>query len=762
MNKIYTIDSLKADNPNLLWEESIFHNANGYIGVRGAYEEGYPAPLTSIRGQYINGIYDIVGMKQAEPLHGLVEEKQTIVNIADTQSVTIRVGDETFSPFDGEVNQYCRFVDMTEGITVRRISWTSPKGYRFRLEFRRMTSFIRQPLFLQEIKISSDNFSGPVEVISGHSGEVRNFSDPSDPRVANESRQYVAVKQIEVQDGTTFISTATSRSGLEICSGVGHQLPDDFTGRIESGANRAAHTITGSISKGQEICLRKYSWFTDSLRSIDPQADAKAGLKAVMDEPPERLYEEQRQYLRRYWQGAELEIEGDDELNLAVAYNQYALLQSAGRDGVCNMAAKGLSGEGYEGHYFWDSEIYAIPCFNIQQPGISRNLILYRYHTLDKARHNARALGHEKGALYPWRTINGDECSGYFPSGTAAYHINGDIVYAIVAYYLATGDEQLICDFGSEIIMESARLWMDMGNEAQGRFCIHAVTGPYEYTCMVNNNYYTNALAKYNLEWAAKCKDILLAAGKWEQFCRKINITDDEIRQFQSTAEMMYLPYQPELDINPQDDSFMEKQRWDFTKTPKEKYPLLLHCHPLTLYRKQVCKQADTVLAHFLLEDYQKASTVRNSYAYYEAITTHDSSLSTCIFSIMAAKLGMVEKAYDYFGESAKLDLFNTHGNTKDGIHTANMAGNYMAIVYGFAGLRIKEAGIHLAPCIPEQWQAYRFRFTYRGTALEVQVNREKSIIRRVSGEAVNLYVYDQLILLQDIAEANTRTEERS
>lgn len=746
----YEIDGNMQNQEALLLGETIFHNANGYIGVRGAYEEGYPAEYTSIRGQYINALYDITDMKQAETLCGLIEKKQTMINVADTQSMEIWLGNERFSMFTGTVKEAKRSVDLKKGVTLRKIEWISPEGKEITLQFRRMTSFIKLPLFLQEIILTCHNYEGEICLISRHCGEVQNFCDPSDPRVAGESAQYLFADTPKCQEGISLISARTSRSGLKVCSGVGHRIPAGYEKQIEIKNKEAVHKIAGTAVKGQAVQFYKYSWFADSVRWENPEEETEKELKKIILRPVEELYHEQEKYMADFWEKSNLEIEGDEELNCAVHYNQYALLQSVGKDCHSNMAAKGLSGEGYEGHFFWDTEMYALPCFIITQPEIAKMLISFRYGTLDQARENAKKLGHKKGALYPWRTINGEECSGYFLSGTAAYHISGDIAYSVAAYYLATNDIAFLCEQGAEILLETARLWVDTGNFVNGQFHIQDVTGPDEYTCMVNNNYYTNLLAKYNLEWAVKCEKLLMAEGKWETLCKKIDLQPEELQEFKKAADEMYLPYDEELDINPQDDSFLKKKKWDFAHTPKENYPLLLHYHPLALYRRQVCKQADTVLAHFILEDYQKLSTIRSSFLYYEKVTTHDSSLSTCIFSIMAAKLGMVEKAYEYFGESAKLDLFNTHKNTKDGIHTANMAGNYMAIIYGFAGLRIKESGLYLSPCIPDKWKSFQFRFQYQGTRMEIKVSKEGCLLRRLTGRPVTIHFYGRSVLVED------------
>ena len=379
-----------------------------------------------------------------------------------------------------------------------------------------------------------------------------------------------------------------------------------------------------------------------------------------------------------------------------------------------------------------------MPFFTLTNPQIARALLHYRWSILDAARANARLLGHAKGALYPWRTITGRECSGYFPSGTAQYHINGDIAYAAAAYYLAPGALDYLAGEGAELLAETARLWLCVGSWYDGTFRICDVTGPDEYTCIVNNNYYTNACARYNLLWAVRAVQLLEEAGGYEADLARVGLGAEERQAMQRAAEKMYLPRDEKLGILAQDDSFLHKPVWDIAGTPKENFPLLLHYHPLELYRYQVCKQADTVLSLFVHEDLQDAETARRTFAYYEKVTTHDSSLSTCIFSIVAARLGLPEKAWRYFGDSALTDLHNMQGNTKDGIHTANMGGSYMAIVYGFAGLRITENGLRLEPMLPAQWQGYRFRFGYRGSRLELSVDKNGGMLTLQSGAPVS------------------------
>lgn len=747
---IYEIKNLSLQNEDLILNETVFHNANGYIGVRSNFEEGYPEGFDSIRGSYINGFYDIAQMKQAEKLYGMVEEKQTMLNVVDSQSIRLFFDGEEFNMFEGTVIESSRWLNMDEGYTGRRVIWRSPKGKEVEIIIKRMTSFYQLSLFTIEYLVKALNFEGNITFESLHIGEVMNYSNPEDPRVAGESFKHLLPHSAKIIDDTSFIVTDTSKSGLSVCTGVKNQISKTGDTDLQLDSHKAICTIRTNIIRSETITLTKYTVFSDSIREKDCKLKAMIEMDRALSISLEEHYKKQKEYLIDYWNRAFLEIEGDDELSLAVRYNLYQLIQSVGKDEHSNIAAKGLSGEGYEGHFFWDTEMYIQPFFTLTNPKIAKNLIEYRYATLEEAKENAKIMGHKKGALYPWRTIMGKECSGYFPAGTAQYHINGDIAYSIVAYYLATKDVNFIAKKAGEIVFETARLWIDVGNYVDGVFHINGVTGPDEYTCMVNNNYYTNLSAQYNLKWAVKFFDLLEELSLLKPVADKIGLVGEEIAEFKMAAENMFLSYDEKLKINPQDDSFLQKPVWDIENTPKNKFPLLLHYHPLHLYRYQICKQADTVLAHFIFEDAQSMETIRNSFLYYEKVTTHDSSLSTCIYSIVASKLGMEEKAYDYFGDSAKLDLFNTHHNTKDGIHTANMGGNYMAVVYGFAGLRLKEQGLFFAPAIPKKWRGYQFKITYEQSQIKVEVQEDGCIFTLVSGSEKCIYVYGKEYLLKD------------
>lgn len=749
MDKSWILEETKLEKEELLKNESLFHTANGYLGIRGNFEEGYQEGIKTIRGTYINGFYDIGQLKYTEKFVGFPEEYQKMVNLIDIQGIDLYIEGERFSLFEGVCFHYRRTLYMQKGIVERCIGWRSKRGHEVEIKVKRMASFAVLELFTIEYSVTSLNFTGTVEIKSSQIGTVSNFSDSNDPRLAHESTKNILIEKMQIEDELAIMIVHTGSSELTLASVVGHVVNGLEKVKYQILDDRIIGETSAVIKTGETVSIEKYAIFTDSRRYPKCEVEAFTIANKVTSLSLELWYNQQVVYLKNFWDAAYVNILGDVKMNTGIHFSMYGLLQSVGKDKFGNIAAKGLSGEGYEGHYFWDTEIYIFPFFLLTQSQLAKNLLEFRYQILEQAREQARLLGHKKGALYPWRTITGTECSSYFISGSAQYHMNGDIAYTFIQYYLATGDICFMQEKGAEVLFEIARLWLDAGHFTEESFKIDCVTGPDEYTCLVNNNYYTNAVAKYSLYWAYQFYVLLKEAGTLEAVVHKIKLEEIEVLEWRNASELMYLPVDDELRINPQDDSFLMKKPWDFQRTKEDQYPLLLHFHPLYIYRHQVLKQADTVLAHFLLEDYQSMEVVRNSFEYYEKITTHDSSLSTCIYGNVAARLFMVDKAYTYFTKTAGLDLYDTHGNTKHGIHTANMGGTYMGIVYGFGGLRIKEDGLHLNSVIPVQWEGYEFKINFQKRVLKICVMQEKLRITILSGDAMDVWIYETMYRIE-------------
>jgi alpha,alpha-trehalose phosphorylase len=430
------------------------------------------------------------------------------------------------------------------------------------------------------------------------------------------------------------------------------------------------------------------------------------------------------------------------EIQQAIRFNLFHILQASARAEDTGVSAKGLTGQAYEGHYFWDTEIYLLPFLIYTSPRIAKNLLMFRYKMLPQARARARELGH-RGAMFPWRTINGEEASAYYAAGTAQYHINADIMYALRKYVHATGDESFLHDCGAEMLVETARLWLSLGfySDAKGgKFCINSVTGPDEYNTVVNNNAYTNLMARENLGYAAQTVEALreTAPDAYNTLVHKTALEPSEVEGWTLAAERMYVPYDEKLKIIPQDDSFLDREPWDFRNTPQDHYPLLLFYHPLDIYRKQVIKQADVVLAMFLLGEAFTLESKKRNFEFYDPLTTGDSSLSSCVEAIIAAQVGDIGKAIRYGVAALLMDLADVGGNVKDGCHIASMGGTWMMLAYGLGGMRDEDGTLSFRPRrAPEDNAILRFPVTYRGQMLEVEIGLEKVEYQLREGECL-------------------------
>ncbi|HQF72878.1 MAG TPA: glycosyl hydrolase family 65 protein [Treponemataceae bacterium] len=743
---IFTIERSDFAPHTLPLEETLFHCANGYLGVRSNFEEGQPEGIRGIRGTYINAFHDTHPIHHPEKLYGFPEVGEKILNVTDVQTISVVVDGEPVNLNTLNTGSYNRVLDMQRGYSGRTALWTGETGKRIRIAARRLASFTTPELFALEYSVEALD---PLTVRLGAEvrGAVSNFFDPADPRVSGSAFSPLVVESVDVTGSRILVSSRTGESALRLAVGVDHQCTHSGKADIaltgENTRDSAVLSCEVRLQPGEKITIVKKAVFCDSLRYENPEIAVHSLLDARLTENFESILATQETYLASFWDTAAISIEGDDDSLRGLLFNLYHLLQSAPRDQYSHIPAKGLSGEGYEGHYFWDTEIYMLPFFLYTNPELAKNLLEYRYTTLPEARDHARELGHSRGAAYPWRTITGRECSPYYPSGSAQYHINADIAWALWRYHEATGDEEFLFTRSAEILFETARIWMETGTFSGNKFRINTVTGPDEYTCLVNNNYYTNAMAQQNLRFAYQVHTLMenRKPEALNELSKKIALSPDEPETWNLAAETMLLPYDPEHDINPQDDSFLLKPVWDFANTPDSNYPLLLHYHPMTLSRFQVCKQADTILAYILLDSAEKESTIRNSYSLYEKITTHDSSLSYAAFSLMAARLGEAEKAYRYFNRTVSLDLDDIQKNTRDGIHAANMGGTWLATVQGFGGFRPINGVPAFTPCLPAAWQSLAYRVQFRNTVIAVLVRHDEILFEIVSGPALDIMV---------------------
>ncbi|WP_310830666.1 beta-phosphoglucomutase [Paenibacillus pedocola] len=740
--------------------ESVFALGNGYIGMRGNFEEGYHGKAgTSVAGNYLNGFYDSEPIVYPEGAFGLPARNQSMLNVTDARIIELSIEGHTFRLDSGIVHRYRRWLDMKSGILHREVEWESPAGHRLLLMIRRMVSLQHKHLAAIEYKVTALNFSGTLHFVSALDGQITRTEASDDPRLGSGSAEPSLLLEDAGYDEAAdilWMRQRTRHTRFALLTAVSHGL------QAESG-RELSRQLTGqriwacyeaAVQSGESVTLTKYITYHTSKDYPEEELQSRSVKVLSMAETYgfSGLADEQHSYLDQFWGHTDVEIKGDPALQQGIRFNMFQLLQSTGRDGVTNIAAKGLTGEGYEGHYFWDTEMYMLPFFTYTQPAVSRALLEFRYATLGKARERAAVMS-QKGALYPWRTIDGEENSAYFPAGTAQAHINADIAYGLKQYVQATGDLGFLASKGAEILFETSRFWLDLGhfNPARGgAFCIDAVTGPDEYTAIVNNNAYTNLMVQDQFLYAYETARLLEQQypEDYERLRQAIGLSMEEAESWKEAAGKMFIPFDEELGIYAQDDTFLTKRKWDFENTPADKYPLLLNYHPLVIYRHQVLKQADLVMAMFLLGDkFSLADKIRN-YKYYEPLTTHDSSLSPCIHSIVSAEIGDLAGAYAYFDRTVRMDLDDINRNAKDGLHMAAMAGSWMSIVNGFGGLRQYNGMLCFAPALPEQWESYRFKITVRGQLLDIYVDSGAAVYTLLEGTSLQIKHRDRILTL--------------
>ncbi|MDI3529948.1 MAG: alpha,alpha-trehalose phosphorylase [Thermoanaerobacter sp.] len=739
--------------------ETIFTLANGYIGMRGTFEERYSGPKnTSFNGTYINGFYEIHDIVYPEGGYGFAKIGQTMLNVADSKIIKLYVDGEEFDLLQGKILFYERVLDMKKGFVERKVKWESPTGKILEVKIKRIVSLNRQHLAAISFTMQPVNFTGKIRFVSAIDGNVSNINDSEDVRVGSNLKGKV-LKTIDksVEGLKGWIVQKTQKSNFSYACAIDNVLVADSKYEVSNSLEEDGVKVIVDLEaeKGTSYTLNKFiSYYTS--KDFDENklvALALEEIEKAKNDGFETIEKEQEEFLNSFWKDADVIIEGDKALQQGIRFNEFHLLQSVGRDGKTNIAAKGLTGEGYEGHYFWDSDIYIMPFFLYTKPEIAKALVMYRYNLLDAARSRAKELGH-KGALYPWRTIDGPECSAYFPAGTAQYHINADIVYALKRYVEATNDVDFLYDYGCEILFETARFWEDLGAYIPlkgNKFCINCVTGPDEYTALVDNNAYTNYMAKMNLEYAYDIANKMKkeVPQKYQKVASKLNLKDEEIVAWKKAADNMYLPYSKELDIIPQDDSFLYKERITVDEIPEDQFPLLLHWHYLNIYRYQICKQPDVLLLMFLQREKFTKDELKKNYDYYEPITTHDSSLSPAIFSILANEIGYTDKAYKYFMMTARMDLDDYNDNVKDGIHAASMAGTWSAVVNGFGGMRVYTNELHFEPRLPKEWNLLSFNVRYKGRKINVKLTKESVVFALLEGEPIEIYCFDEKIFLE-------------
>lgn len=720
--------------------ETLFALSNGYLGIRGAFEEGAPArsPAT-----LLNGFHETWPIVYPEAAHGFATTGQTILPVPDGTAVRLLVDEEPVTCENTEVRHFERTLDMRHAVLTRTVVLQLSDGRRFRLHSERLVSLAQRHLAVLRYEITALDAPGRVVL----SSELVAPTEPVGQDVTLDPRQSRQVTGSlrpgpDRTDGLRVVRAySTARSGLTVAAAMDHEVDDGVTHvgtRVEPARARVVFDVETQV--GVPVGITKWLAYH---HGDDDAGELLNRAGMTIHRARDAGYEAVRAAHEReadvFWERSEVALAGTSQGQQAVHYNQFTLLQATWRSEGHGVPSKGLTGTGYEGHYFWDTEAYLLPFLIHTSPRIARSLLMHRVRMLPAARARAREVGCD-GALFPWRTINGQEASAYYAAGTAQYHIDADVAYALEQYVTVTGDTDLMVQHGAELLVETARMWAGLGyfsDRHDGRFVIMRVTGPDEYSTVVDNNLYTNLMAAENLRAAADTLDWLAREHPKEHavLVDGLRVLDSEVATWRRAAEAMYVPFDETFGVHLQDDAFTRLERWDFAGTPQEMYPLLLHFHPLVIYRHQVIKQADVVLATVMLPERFTPDERRRIFEYYDPLTTGDSSLSECMQAIAAADVGKFRTAEEYLVDATSIDLTDRAGNLRDGVHAASAGGMWMALVQGFAGYRWR--GTQFSPMLPTRARRMRFPLQIRGSVLEVDVREDLVTYTVRSGEPV-------------------------
>ncbi len=705
----------------LAQSESVLALSNGHIGLRANLDEGEPHGLP---GSYLNSFYELRPLPYAEAGYGYPEQGQTIVNVTNGKLIRLLVDDEPFDVRYGDLRAHERVLDMRAGTLDRTVEWVSPAGQAVRVRSTRLVSFTQRAVAAICYEVEPVDKEARVVIQSGLVANEELPVTKKDPRVAAVLEEPLESEQHLANGAGGLLIHRTKASGLRMAAAMTHVVegPDRTVVSTEAFPDWARTTIACVLKPGERLrVIKLLAYGFSSQRSLPALRDqVGAALASARLSGWEGLCQGQREYLDAFWDAADVRVDGDPAVQQAVRFGLFHVLQAGARNEMRPIAAKGLTGPGYDGHSFWDTEMFVLPVLIYSQPDAAAQVLRWRHATLDLARERARTLG-LKGAAFPWRTIRGHETSGYWPAGTAGFHIGAGIADATMRYLQATGDEAFEREVGVELLVETARLWRSLGHhDRHGAFHIDGVTGPDEYSAVSNDNVYTNLMAQRNLLGAAD------AVLRHPDVADALDVGEEEAASWRDAAHAMAVPYDAELGVHQQSEGFTRFQEWNFEETAPDDYPLLL-THPyFDLYRRQVIKQSDLVLAmHWRGDAFTPEEKVRN-FAYYEARTVRDSSLSSCTQAVMAAETGHLELAHDYLGEAALTDLHDSHSNTSDGVHLAALAGAWLGLVAGFGGMRDHDGVLSFAPRLPSRFERLDFSLLWRGLRLRVSVRPDE------------------------------------
>ena len=724
--------------------ESIFSIGNGQIGQRANFEETFTGK--TLQGNYIGGVYYPDKTRVGWWKNGYPEYFAKVPNACDWIGIRIILDQEEVNLAKADVKSFHRELDMQKGLLIRHVEFVTPKGRHISIASTRFCSMADDEIGAIEYKVKSHNYEGGLALVSYLDFDVMNsdanydekFWD-ADLQVANENEMYVTAKTRK----TNFLCAASMDHSVNITGGKTDHYFD-----YGNGEKYVEVFISGDIAVDGEWIYYKYVNISSSRNHANEDliTNAKAKSKYALAQGFELLKKDHIAAWAKIWDTADIVIKDDVAAQQGIRFNIFQLYQTyTGADSRLNIGPKGFTGEKYGGSTYWDTEAYCLPFYlSTTDASVARNLLVYRHNQLDRAIENAEKLGFTNGAaLYPMVTMNGEECHNEWEITFEEIHRNGAIAYAIYDYIKYTGDQEYLATHGVEVLVGIARFWAQRVNwsEAKQQYVMLGVTGPNEYENNVNNNWYTNYIACWCLEYAAESL-AYIEENHGEDYMRisdLIQLKKSELTKWADIRSKMYLPKDESKGVYLQQDGFLDKEIIPVNQLEENHRPINQKWSWDRILRSCYIKQADVLQGIYFFEDRFEIEDIKRNFEFYEPLTVHESSLSPCVHSILATKLGMDEKAYEMYLRTSRLDLDDYNNDTEDGCHITSMAGTWLAIVRGFAGMSVVDDTLSFSPRLPKQWSEVSFKTNFRGQLVEMIMSKDGNEVKNLSDEPVSV-----------------------
>lgn len=742
--------------------ESIFSIGNGFMGQRANFEEYYSGE--TLQGSYIGGVYYPDKTRVGWWKNGYPEYFAKVINATNWIGINVAIEGELLDLNHCEVEDFRRELNMHDGLLTRTATASLPNGKKVRLMSRRFISLTEKDLGAIEFTITPLNFSGSIELVPYLDGDVVNSDSNYDEKF------WVEIGK-KAGESFSYVHSKTKKTGFEVCTAMKWQLSVNGTTTkpnvtLQEDASYVSNKIIVEASKAESIVLHKYVAIESSLYNDNEElvAVSESRLNELFSKGFDRLLDEHSSAWHEKWEESDIRIGGDLSAQQAIRFNIFQLYQTyTGENENLNIGPKGFTGEKYGGVTYWDTEAYCLPFYmRTADSSVARNLLKYRYNHLQKAQQNAQMLGFNHGAaLYPMVTINGEECHNEWEITFEEIHRNGAIAYAVYNYIQYTGDEAYMAEYGLEVLIGISRFWSQRVNwsENKQKYVLLGVTGPNEYENNVNNNWYTLKLISWTLKYTMEQIEKLSASGQFEQIAAKIGFTKStELDKWKDVVNNLYFPEDKTRNVFLQQDGFLDKDLTPVNELPESERPIHQNWSWDRILRSCYIKQADVLQGLYMFEKDYDEETIKRNFDFYEPLTVHESSLSPCIHSIIASKIGYHDKAYEMYLRTARLDLNDINNDTEDGLHITSMGGTWMSIVEGFAGLRMQEDTLSLSPSIPNQWDFYEFRIVFRGIKLDVRIEKGNVLINNLSNKEMKIRLHNEIYQIDPGSSASIST----